>query len=317
MTSTTQAWGLSSYGAVETLELIDYPVPDPAAGEIMIDVEAMALNPLDLKIITGQMKDLMPVPMPFVPGSDVAGFVVAIGDGVESIRPGQRIVASTWKGGLARRALLPASARVVVVPATANVKELAALPMAGLTALNILRGLGDITGKTLAILGATGGVGLALLQHAAALGVHLVASASGADIDLVEANGAKETIDYKQVSFIDELRRRYPDGIDILVDLVSMFDALLVSGKAVRDGGTLLSTLFGPPPSAFGGRIMVIYSRLASESDDLATVVNGYLAGRLRANVGATFPFDRGREACLSLRDRHISGKIIVEMKSA
>jgi len=312
MTATTKAWGVEQYGPAESLALIDYPVTDPGAGEIVIDVEAMALNPLDLKILSGQMKDMMPVAMPFVPGSDVVGTVVAIGEGVADIAPGQRVVASSWNGALARRALLPASAHVVAVPATADAAELAALPMAGLTALNILRGLGGVTGKRVAVLGATGGVGLALLQLASAAGARLIASASGAAAHLVSANGADDVIDYKAQPFVEAVLERYPAGVDALVDLVSMFDALLASARAVRDGGTLLSTLFGPEPPAFGGRIEVIYSRLKAEPGDLATIVESYLGGQLRANVGRTFAFARGRDACLALRDGHIPGKIVV-----
>ncbi len=311
MAPTTEAWGIRDYGAVESLELLELPLRDPAAGEVLIDVEAMALNPLDLKIITGQMKDMMPAAMPFVPGSDVVGTVAATGEGA-TVGAGQRIVASTWNGGLARRAVLPAGAHVVAVPAAADVAALAALPMAGLTALNILRGLGDVGGRTLAVLGATGGVGLALLQLASAAGAHVIASAHGEDVERVTQNGAHETVDYKQVEFAAELRRRYPAGVDLLVDLVSMHDDLLASATAVRDGGVLLSTLFGPDEAAFGGRIAVVYSRLKAERGDLERIVAMYLDGRFRANVGATFAFDQGREACLALRDRHVSGKIVV-----
>lgn len=311
--TTTSAWGVENYGPLEALALIEAPLRAPAAGEIVIDVEAMALNPLDLKIVSGQMKDLMPVAMPFVPGSDVVGTVVAVGDGA-SVVPGQRVVASTWNGALARRAVLPASAHIVVVPESADAAALAALPMAGLTALNILRGIGNVSGKRLAVLGATGGVGLALLQLASEAGAHVIASAHGDDINIVGANGAQETIDYKQDAFAEEVRRRYPDGVDVLVDLVSMFDALLTSAAAVRDGGTLLSTLFGPEESAFGGRIAVIYSRLKAEPGDLDQIVERYLAGHFRANVGAMFSFDQGRDACRALRDQHVRGKVVVTM---
>lgn len=313
LSSTTKAWGVASYGPAETLDLIDVAIPDPCPGELVIDVEAMALNPLDLKIISGQMDKMMPARMPFVPGSDVVGTVTAAGDGALAAL-GDRIVASTWNGGLAERALLPAGAHVVVVPRDASAADLAALPMAGLTALNILRGLGTVAGKRLAVLGATGGVGLALLQYAKAKGAYLIASATATDAEVVTANGADEIIDYRQTPFVDEVRRRHPDGVDMLVDLVSMFDALLTSATAVREGGILLSTLFGPDPSAFGDRIEIVYSRLKAEPGDLATVVQDYLAGRLRANVGATFGFAEGREAALAMRDRHVTGKVVVNL---
>lgn len=315
MANTTEAWGVQEYGPIETLAPIDYAVPAPGAGEIVVNVEAMALNPLDLKIISGQMKDFMPAPMPFVPGSDIVGRVMAVGDGVTSVVPGRRVVASSWNGGLAKRALLPSSAHIVVVPDNAPATDLAALPMAGLTALNILRGLGEVSGKRLAVLGATGGVGLALLQYARAAGAHLIASATARDADLVTANGAHETIDYRATNFVEELRRRYPDGIDALVDLVSMFDALFASASAVRDGGTILSTLFGPPEEAFGGRVNVIYSRLKAEPGDLTRIVGDYLGGRLKPNVGETFCFQEGRNAYVTLRDRHVPGKIVITME--
>lgn len=313
--SITKGWGVQDYGAVEDLALIDYPVGDPGPGEIVIDVEAMALNPLDLKIISGAMREMMPAPMPFVPGSDVVGTVVAVGDGVGDLAPGQRIIASTWNGALAKRALLPASAHVVAAPSWADATELAALPMAGLTALHILRQLGDVSGKRLAILGATGGVGLALIQLASAAGARVIASARGSDAAVVTLNGAAEAIDYSSEPFAATVARLHPDGVEILVDLVSMFDALLASAAIVAEGGVLLSTLFGPDPARFGDRIKVIFSRLKAEPGDLQRVVEAYLAGTLRANVGARFGFDQGRDACLALRDGHVLGKIVVTNK--
>lgn len=312
MTIMTKAWAVRDYGTAEDLALIDYPLADPGAGEVLIEVEAMALNPLDLKIISGMMRDMMPTVMPFVPGSDVVGRVIATGEGVGDVAPGQRIVASTWSGALAERALLPATTHRVIVPTNADAAELAALPMAGLTAINILRGLGNVSGKRLAVLGATGGVGLALLQLASAAGANVIASATVDDAGLVQANGATTAIDYAHQSFVDGLRKGDPGGVDMMVDLVSMFDALLVSAGGVADGGILLSTLFGPEPGAFGDRVKVIYSRLKAEPGDLLDIVERYLAGQLRANLGATFSFEQGRDACLALRDRHVRGKIVV-----
>lgn len=310
--SMTKAWAVQDYGAVEALALIDYPLADPGPGELLIDVEAMALNPLDLKIISGAMREMMPAPMPFVPGSDVVGTVVALGEGVGDLAPGQRVVASTWNGALAKRVLLPASAHVVAAPSWADAAELAALPMAGLTALHILRQLGDVAGKRLAILGATGGVGLALVQLASAAGATVIASARGADAALVTMNGATEVVDYASEPFAAAVGRRYPGGVELVVDLVSMFDGLLGSAAMVADGGVLLSTLFGPEQARFGERIRVIYSRLKAEPGDLYRVVEAYLAGTLRANVGARYGFSHARDACLALRDGHVRGKIVV-----
>ncbi|MBV8972913.1 MAG: zinc-binding dehydrogenase, partial [Sphingomonadaceae bacterium] len=161
---------------------------------------------------------------------------------------------------------------------------------------------------------ATGGVGLALTQYARAAGAHVIASATEYDAALVTGNGAAEAIDYRARAFVDGLKQRYPAGVDVLVDLVSMFDALLASAAGVRDGGILLSTLFGPDPEKFGPRINVIYSRLKAEPGDLARVVEDHLNGRLAANVGQVYGFDQGRDACLALRDGHTRGKLVVTM---
>lgn len=229
--------------------------------------------------------------MSYTPGSDVAGRVLAIGADMSRVRVGDRVVASAFNGALARTCLLPASAHVVTVPAEASAGDLSALPMAGLTAIDILRHLGEISGRTLAILGATGGVGLALTRLATDRGARVIASAKPVDAEIVRLNGAAEVVDYTTRDFIDRLRASHPEGVDVLVDLVSMFDSLLRSAEAVREGGVLVSTLFGPPPEAFGNRVTIIYQRLAAQPGDLQSVVDAFLAGRLRANVTRTFPF--------------------------
>jgi len=308
------AWAIDDYGPIETLALRDIALADPAAGEVIVDVEAMALNPLDAKIMTGAMQDFMPASMPFTPGSDLIGTVHAAGSGAPAA-PGDRVLISTWNGALARRALIPASAHVVRCSANTPAAELAALPMAGLTARHIMRMLGDVDGRTLAIQGATGGVGLMLVQMASAAGARVIASGAGADdMRLLGLNGAGQTLDYHDQPFASAVRAGHPAGVDLFVDLVSMFDALFESAAAVRDGGRLFSTLFGPDPDAFGDRISIDYVRLHAEPGDLAAVLDAYLAGQLRANVRRSFAFDEAPRAYQALRDDHVAGKIVVTM---
>lgn len=314
MNDPTQAWAIANYGNVETLSLVELPLASPGDGELVVAVEAMSLNPLDLKIMAGRMKQFLPAVMPYVPGSDFVGIVLKAGAGGPAAT-GDRVVISAWHGGLAQKTLVPAGAQVAAAPGAADASALAALPMAALTANFILRDIGSVEGCTLAIRGATGGVGLALAQLAQQRGAVVIGSSGSRDDEaLLRANGVHSTIDYSGGSFIATLCTAYPRGVDVMVDLVSMFEALGESAQAVRDGGLLLSTLFGPDPCAFGDRIVMRYIRLKPEPGDLAAMVASYVDGRLKANVTRRFGFDRGRAAYLALRDDHARGKIVVTM---
>ena len=309
-----RAWAIPEYGAAESLALSERPLAIPGPGELLVEVEAVALNPLDLKIIGGQMKDVMPAEMPYVPGSDFVGVVSTAGDGA-AVRAGDRVVISAWNGGLASHVLVPASAHVALAPATASAVDLAALPMAGLTARHILRMLGDVAGRTIAVIGATGGVGLMLVQLASQAGALVIGTGQGPEDDaLLRANGAADVIDYARHDIPMALRARYPGGADIVIDLVTMFDALFASANAVKDGGTLLSTLFGPEPAAFGDRINFAYVRLKAQPGDLDQLVRAYTGGALSANVSRVFSFDQAVEAYRALRDEHVRGKIVVRL---
>lgn len=312
MPVTSQAWAVSDYGPAETLRPVEIALAEPGAGGLLVRVEAMSLNPLDLKIMSGQMRDFMPVAMPFVPGSDLVGVVTDAGANAPA-SVGDRVVVGMWSGALAHHAAVPASAHVVATPHSGPAADLAALPMAALTANFILRDLGSVQRRTMAIIGATGGVGLALVQLASAAGATVYAS-SGSDEDaaLVQSNGAAEAICHRDGAFVARLLGRVPGGADIVVDLVTMFDRLSISASGVRDGGVLLSTLFGPDPSTFADRITMRYIRLKPWPADLDAVVRRYEAGLLRANVSRTFSFDQGRQAYLALRDEHVRGKIAV-----
>ena len=260
------------------------------------------------------MAKFMPVSFPFVPGSDVCGRVVEVGPEVKNLQIGDRVVAMTVaNGAMATHVLCDVQGAVVRAPEAASAADLASLPEAGMTAMAILREADLGPGQTVAIIGATGGIGLLLCQLAKRAGARVIATATVADEDLVRLNGASDTIDYAHKDAFDALLETNPDGVDVLIDLINQFDALLPSARAVRQGGRLISTLIGPDAAAFGDGLQVHYVRLAPSAEYLRQLVDGVVNGTLSATVNRRFAFSDVPQAYLHLRDGHSRGKLVVE----
>lgn len=316
-TDATEAWTIDGYGRPEDLRLAPRPVSHLAEGDLLISVEAASLNPLDLKLIGGALRDFMPVEFPFTPGSDVCGRIVARGPDVQNFKVGDRVVGMTRSnGGMARQAVLSAQGATARISDTGDVALYAPLPEAGMTALAVLRDAGPIEGRTIAVIGATGGIGLLLCQLAKEAGATVIATAAGGeDAALVRANGADESIDYADADPIALITSIHPEGVDVLIDLINQFDGLLASAGAVKPGGRLVSTLLGPDPSEFPEGVQAHYVRLSPSASDLAHLVSLVQAGKLTPTVSQRFAFADAREAYLALRDGHVRGKIVVEVR--
>lgn len=311
-----QAWSIDAYGAAEDLTLRPRRLPTPTGSQVLVRVEAAALNPLDLKLIGGAMAQFMPVVFPFTPGSDVCGEIVAMGPDAVALAIGDRVTAKSFAhGAMASHVLCDAGGAVVRVPAGTSSTTMAALPEAGMTALAVFRAAQVKVGMSVAVLGATGGIGLLVCQMAARAGARVIATASGAeDEELVRSSGATATLDYHKGDAVEALRAMHPDGIDVVIDLINQFDALLATAKAVRSCGALVSTLMGPEQAAFGDALEVRYIRLRPSAEDLAEVVRGVDEGWLVPHVSKTFPFAQVPEAYAEMRDGHVRGKIVVEV---
>jgi NADPH:quinone reductase len=164
-----QAWTVLDYGGV--LERTSQDQPTPGPHEVLVKVEAAALNPLDLKMMRGDLKAFMPTPFPFTPGSDICGTVAAVGDGVDSYRLGDRVVALTpAHGGMSTHVICRVGPSTTAAPEGVSAVELASLPEAGLTALAIVEAAAVAPGVPVAVIGATGGIGLLLCQQLARTG---------------------------------------------------------------------------------------------------------------------------------------------------
>jgi len=231
-------------------EVMELPVPTIKPGTILVRVAAASMNPFDWKLIDGILDGKMPHNFPMVLGVDGAGTVEAIGDGVTRFKVGDKIYgqfihAPVGEGSYAEYVVVPEKAAISHAPEKISLVEAAAIPTAGMTALQLLERLGIKHEQILLLVGATGGVGSFVVQLAAMQGIYVIATVSTElDAERMKKLGAKETINYKKVSVETEIRNKYPSGVDGLIDLVSSAAGFQAMTKLVAFRGAALTTAF-------------------------------------------------------------------------
>jgi NADPH2:quinone reductase len=236
---------VSEYGA--SPELTQLPTPEPGPGQLVIKIQAAALNPMDRKIADGAYKDSMPARFPMVLGADVAGVVEALGDGATRFSPGDEVFGQLLipplgsTGTYAEGVAVSEDAPLAAVPDGLDPTVAATLPTAGGTALDIVESLHPLEGRTVLIVGAGGGVGSFATQFAAEDGARVIANTHATAADRMRAYGASETVDRAAQPIADAISSSHPEGIDILIDLASAPDAFAELAALVRPGGTALT----------------------------------------------------------------------------
>jgi alcohol dehydrogenase len=240
-----RAFVLDRYGGPEAASLRDVPEPKPGPRELLVRVRAAGLNPVDYKIREGKLKVINRYPLPIVLGSELAGIVESCGEGVTRFAPGDRIFARVDKHVLGAFAEL---ARVhedhaAKMPSSIDFEVAAGVPLAGLTALQALRGeLRVERGQKIFLPGGAGGVGTFAIQIARELGAHVATTASPRGDALVRRLGAEVVVDYTAKRFEEEL-----SGYDAAMDLVGG-ETLEKTFAVVKRGGRVLSIAGMPEP---------------------------------------------------------------------
>ncbi|WP_194816367.1 NADP-dependent oxidoreductase [Nocardia sp. XZ_19_385] len=237
---------INEFGA--TPELTDMPVPEPGARAVRVQLEAAGVNPFDRKIAEGILDGKLPQDFPLILGVDGAGTVVETGAEVTRFAVGDRVVGKfladrAGHGSFAEYSVLSEDATLVRIPDGIATMAAAAIPTAGVTAQDLVDAAKIEPDETVLIVGATGGVGVFLVQLSNLAGAQVIATARGAAADQMNRLGAAETIDYTEGSVAEQMTERYPDGIDVLFDLVSPPGELAELTALVRDGGTVFSTI--------------------------------------------------------------------------
>jgi NADPH:quinone reductase-like Zn-dependent oxidoreductase len=294
--------------------LQDLPQPEPAAGEVLVEVEAASVNGFDLSVAAGYVWDMLPHEFPVVLGRDVVGTVTAVGEGVEDVRVGDRVAGvipgvalGPRNGSFAEQVSLPASA-VTHVPSGVDAHRTAVIGLAGIAAHDALEALDVESGETVLISGATGGVGSIALQLAVTAGATVIATARpGKEEEYVRSLGATHTVDYTG-DLAAAVRAIAPAGVDKALHAAG--DAAAI-GQVVQAGGAVASTLAATPEQVGRDDVTVTGIMAAATADKLGRLLDDVASGRLRVNIEARVPLDRAQEAFGLFADGTL-GKVLV-----
>jgi NADPH2:quinone reductase len=318
------------WGAIDNLLLGDMPIPSPADDEVLIRVEATAVNYADAIMVAGRYQTKPP--LPFSPGLETAGVIEACGKDVSGLKPGDRVMAILAYGGLAEYAVAPA-AETFVIPIGMDFVEAGAFPVAYVSSHVAIRWQGRLEpGETMLVLGAAGGVGLTAVEIGKAIGARVIAAASTAEkLAVAVEHGADATINYSTEKLTERVMALTNDtGVDVCFDPVggSLFDAALSS---LGWGGRILLVGFvGGIPQIPANRLLVKHRSALGSSlryfrwhapDKLRRSVDELLRwhgeGKLKPCITHRFPLARSVEALRLLTDRQAYGKIVVELEAA
>ena len=315
-----------SYGPPESLVVEDVPSPIPGPGEVVISVKAAGVNFPDVLII--QNKYQVKPPLPFSPGSEVAGVIKDLGDGVTMFKPGEKVMAITGYGGFAQEVKADAR-RVLKLPPSMDFRTAAAFGLAYATSDHALRDRGALkAGDTLLVLGASGGVGLAAIEIGKAVGARVIACASTDEkLAVCREHGADATINYAAEDLRDRIKALTGgNGPDVVYDPVggpftepalrsiAWRGRLLVVGFAAGDipkiplNLTLLKgcSIVGVYWGDFARREP---ERFAAAMDQLG---RWHAEGRIKPHVSRTFPLERAADALQLMAERKVSGKLVL-----
>jgi NADPH:quinone reductase-like Zn-dependent oxidoreductase len=304
-----------AFGGVEQVVVREVEKPRPGPGEVLVRVRAASMNPLDCKLREGEFRFIWRLKPPFVLGVDVAGDIDTVGPGVTRFRPGDAVFGELPRPGAHAEYAVVGERHLLPKPGPLSFEEAAAMPAAGMSALQALRDEAQLrAGQHVLVNGAGGGIGTFAVQIAKAWGARVTAVASSRNHDLLRELGADESLDYAR----DDFARREA-AFDVVVDVVPN-RSFPQCRRALAPGGTYVTTLPGPGPflwraltalPLFGGRrcraLMLRPKR--SDLEELARLAE---AGELRPVVGEVFALDAIREAHVRMQSGHARGKIVV-----
>ncbi|GAA5165404.1 MULTISPECIES: quinone oxidoreductase family protein [Amycolatopsis] len=300
------------YGPLDQLELTEVPRPVPGQGQVLVRTEAAAVNPVDLVLVTGGMRDALPVSHPFVPGVDVSGVVEAVGSGVDRFAVGDPVIAWTGvpSGAFAEYALVRADDSAVVRPAALDARRAAALPTGALTASALLDEAKPRAGSTLLVVGAAGGLGSYAVQLAKRAGATVFATGREDDLDYLTRLGADGVLDYRGENVAERVREWVPGGVDAVIDVALAGPDLATSAAAARPGGVLVSPRGGP--AEFDCGVTAVYTGTTTPSGRLAELARAAAAHELHIEISAQYPFAEARQALLDFAGQHVRGKVVI-----
>lgn len=293
----------SEYGDPDVLHVADVEEPHASTGQIRVAVEGASVNPMDWKIRSGALQQAIPFDLPKIVGSDVAGVVDEVGDGVTGVEVGDEVFGPAVGGGAAQYALLE---HYAAKPPGLSWPAAAGLPVAVETTIRTLDLLGLRSGHTLLVNGAAGGVGVAAVQFARARGAQVIGTASEGNHEFLRSLGVEPTT-YGD-GLVERVRELAPDGVDRALDTAgrgALPDLVEITGSPDH-----VVTIADFGAAEHGVRITTGAEGRSWEALDEAAEL--YESGKLAMPVAQTFPFEQAPAAHRLSEEGHVRGKLVL-----
>ena len=315
-----------SLGSPDTLVYEDIPDPIPGPAQVLIEMKAAGVNFPDALVIQGKYQ--FKPPLPFAPGSELAGVVLALGEGVTNVKVGDRVIASCPYGAFAEKVIARA-AQLIPLPKGLSFEVGASFTLAYGTSYHAIKGRAGLkAGETMLVLGAAGGVGLAAIQIGKALGARVIAAASTPEkLAICRANGADATINYSS----ENLRERVKEltdgkGPDVIYDPVGgeyaepAFRSIAWGGRYLVIGfanGQIPSLPLNLPLLKGASIVGVFWGEFINRElpnfiKDLTELFGLIAQGKLRPYISARYALPEGARALDDLLNRKVTGKVII-----
>ena len=303
-----KAFGYSANGGPEVQEFLDLPVPTPLPGELLVQVRAAGVNPVDWKIRSGLYGSADAADLPAVLGFEVAGVVREVGADAGGFAVGDEVFGSVapGSGGYAEYTLLTAGA-TAAKPPQVSFTDAATLTVAGATAYDGVTQLGLTEGQTLLINGASGGVGVAAAQIARDLGINVIGTAGPDKRALVESLGAT-LIPYGD-GVADRIRQLLPDGVNAIFDLAGG-EGLRAVADLLGDRSKLISAGDAATVTDLGGHL-IERDRTSRVLEIVAAMVAD---GKLDPHVEDIISLDDAADAVAAVEVGHAKGKVVIQI---
>ena len=320
------AWCCTNPTGVGALEWTEIPTPTPQAGQVLIEIKAASLNFPDLLIV--QNKYQIKPPLPFVPGSEYAGIVQAVGEGVRHLQPGQNVACLSGTGGFGTHTLAPA-ALCMPLPAEFSYVDAAAFIMTYATSYHALADRAQLkAGETVLVLGAAGGVGTAAIQIAKAMGARVIAAASTDEkCALCTSMGVDATINYSSEDLREALKRLTGGiGPDVIYDPIGgnlaepAFRAIAWRGRYLVVGfasGTIPTLPLNLALLKGASIVGVFWGEFAKREPQanaamMQTLGQWYAQGDIKPIIDRTMPMADLPAAYAHMDSRKVMGKLVM-----
>ena len=329
-----KAFVCKEFGPIESHGIEDIPEPEAADGQVIVDIKATGISFPDVLIVQG-LYQFKP-PFPFSPGSEIAGIVSSVGNGVTKFKEGDRVMGNTGAGGLVERGAF-FETQLMPLPESMSFQIAAGFSLNYGTSIHGLKQRAALKpNESILILGAGGGLGITAIHVAKAMGAKVIAAVSSEDkLELCKKEGADEGILYPkemdrdlQKKFSNEIKEISNDGVEVIYDIVGG-DYAEPALRAIKRHGRYLVIGFtaGIPKMPLNLTLLkecqiigVFWGQFVGLDRDVNTknfkeLFQLHEEGKIKPFISETFPLDRAGEAIKTLADRKVLGKVVVSME--